>query len=178
MVVRKNDVIMDDGHCLTGSYLINAFRGCKIAHAYRFKNGITRQTMTMGFAAQMGRGEEDLGFGENSPAHRMCKKLIGSYKMNLTKNTRWGMQIHMIIRGELRRKESTAAMGKEASLVENTREIIGIIKEWLIALLVKEWNTNTTVGIITMEIGGNSDYQGGHPLRHVNFAENENSFPN
>ena len=37
--------------------------------------------------------------------------------------------------------------------VEHFREIIGIVEKGLIALLVKKWNMNTTVGTITMAIG-------------------------
>ena len=62
------------------------------------------------------------------------------------------MQTHMIIRGEFHSKESTVTRGGMIR-VEHLREISGIVKVWLIALLMDKWNQNTTMVIITMEIG-------------------------
>ena len=40
-LLGKNDVIVEDGQCLTGSRLIKAFRASNIVRTYQFKNEIT-----------------------------------------------------------------------------------------------------------------------------------------
>ena len=48
----------------------------------------------------------------------------------------------MIIRAEFRSKESKAAKEVEMAPVEHFRERIGIIKDGLVGMLVKKWDTN------------------------------------
>ena len=82
----------------------------------------------------------------------------------------------MATREELRRKESTAANGREVILIDHFLDVIGIIKEGLVVLLEEKWSTNMIMGVITMEIGVILIIKGDRPLIQVNFAENENNY--
>ena len=60
---------MKDGQWLTDSHLAESFRASNIADAYQFKNEILRQTATMDFPAQMGRGGQALKSRGNFPSY-------------------------------------------------------------------------------------------------------------
>ena len=86
----------------------------------------------------MGRSEHDVGFRGNF--QRICAQLVDNYKMRLTRIIPvGGKQIHMIIQGESRRKESAMAKGEETIRGIHFRNFIGIIKGREIAPSVKKW---------------------------------------
>ena len=70
---------MESGQCLTDSELMKALRARNILGTYQFKESITRQTTTVDFAAQSGRGVEDLEFRGNFLS---CLRTIGRQLQN------------------------------------------------------------------------------------------------
>ena len=92
--------------------LIKAFRASNIANAYQLKSGIIRQTATMDFPDRMGRGEQDMEFRENFAAY--LRPIDGQLQMSLVGIVPGGeLQIHMIMRGGHRQKESTMRRERE-----------------------------------------------------------------
>ena len=78
---------MEDEQGLMSGELIKAPSASNIVNAYQFKGGIIRPAAPMAFAGRLERGEQGLEFRENSPAY--LGKLIGNYKMSLTKVPGW-----------------------------------------------------------------------------------------
>ena len=157
MVVRKNDVLMGDGQGLTDGELIKACRATNILNACQFRNGIIRKTATIDFAERMGRGEQDMEFlGDFS----VYLRAIGSHLRDEfgENNTRWenadtyDRTRRIPHRGKYgdkgRRNDPCGGGGGGGG--GDSREIIGIIKEGLIALLVEK--CKTIMRIITMAI--------------------------
>ena len=138
--LEKNDVLMEDGDCLTDIELTSAVRASNILGTYQLKESISRQTATMGFPRSWNLASKTWGF--SGTFDRISEQLVDSYKMRLMEITPVGeYQIHMIVIEELSKKEGTAKKESEVGIIEHFIDIIGIIEEGLIALLVKKWST-------------------------------------
>ena len=105
----------------------------------------------------------------------ICEQLVDSYKMCLTKIIPGGKKkIHMAVRGEFRIEKSTAAKGGNDSYIifprdnRYSRRMVNFAVGEAVKHEYDNWNYRD--GDLD-----NSDYQGDHPLSHVNFAENENN---
>ena len=122
----KNDVLIEDGQCLTDSALIKAHRASNVANTYQFRGEIIRQAATMEFAGRLEREEQDLEFHEDFSAYlrTIARKLQRVYNGSIRGG---GLQIHMIIHGGSRRKDITTTKKRNDS-VRHFRDAVGIIR--------------------------------------------------
>ena len=54
-LLEGNDVLMEDGPCVTHGELIKAFKASNIGSTYQFRGGDIRETMDMEFTGRLGR---------------------------------------------------------------------------------------------------------------------------
>ena len=136
-LLGKNEVLTEDGQCLTDGKLIKAIRASNIAEAYQFKSAIVRRNATTDFAGRMGSGAQDMEFRGNFSSYLrgIGRQLRNDFNANCT---RWGNA------NTYDRTRRTPQEGryndrdKETARWDHIRDIIGIIKAGQIALLTKQ----------------------------------------